>query len=1355
MRASLRIFIIFFGALSGSVLFAQPLYNANQQVKPYTGGFHTGVNNGYFPGWTNAQLGALAAQSGARAMRLGFTEEIAELFGYDILLPLFEWYGQRGMKDHTLTLNGPVDWHRDETYHCPQARSALFKNLYLPVWDGGANGTPYNDENYFAAYTYKMVSTYKGYVRFWEVWNEPGFDLTGGTGWLPPGHAKNWWENNPDPCDYILHAPVQHYIRTLRVAWEVIKTVDPDAYVTCSGVGYPAFLDALLRQTDNPDAGKVTPDFPLKGGAYFDAVGFHAYPHFDGSVRYWDNACQCMVNKRHSDGAADGIVRNMGIYADVLSRHGYNRSTFPEKVWNLTEINIPAKSFVWGSDQLLGGPEVQRNFIVKAVVRMMQKEVAQFEVFQLFNLKTAGEAQEAFEVMGLYEKSQGPGTVPVPSMEGVAYESAARHLYGTTYDPARTAALQLTGGAEGAAFRTHDGSFVYVLWAKTFSDQQESAAVAYTLPAALQGLPLYERTWEFSRTLTQKQSSGGALSLTETPVFLVENSNWAIPPTDTRPKIDLQLSLTAVPARPQKGQEVTFILTLSNTGTVRATNVEIVDFMEFEKPFLTDRLRYVAHQAPAGTLYAPQKGRWAVPAVEAGQQLTLQVTAKALHDSPYRAYAQVGRAAEPDLDSRPLDGQSNKIPFEDDEAVFIINDNGWVDVKADLVVETMRFARQTPSGTSLPLTHMVRNNGNAAAPASVVRYFLSTDSLWSPADLPLGEYTVQPLAPFAYETRQTTLALPSALPDGPYYLLFWCDATGSTDEYDEYNVFARPLRVVNPVPLISDLQVQVIAGPDTMLTDRPVPLKVVVSNIGNAVSEFYNLFLYVSGDTLVNAGDLALYGTLFIPLSPLQSDTVTILCNAPLSYFYSGHLWLVVEVQASKPGTEATTLNNRDAHPVVLRLRTPEAGCRTDLGAGQVLCVEHDAQGTTANVYRHTQREWFKYTLDAKGSIQQTAGPFPLVYDSVLVGNQVLTFKKADGTVLLQRALPSALLNRLPAPEAAARLDNGHFVVGGFRKYYDPQGIRPLNADTLLLFELDGNLNLLRELPPLARNTSVIANDLLHALIPVSNDRVTCIFTTSAEYTIVTRMLNFMLYDLNTQSVVRQEVKQGFYLQQCIKTPCGDWKIATDYQLASIKGSSQGHSVFHLDADNAATHHTWSVGAGSLDYFGSYKTYSFAGGPPDSLTAGFGQWRSMEPLPDLVLRYRRPDGSLFLDTVPFVQFQYITPVAKSALFIGSENDRLWVSAHDCGRTSAWGADPGVLSPFRVFPNPGDGWIGVEHPETNDAELLVYHSTGACLLRQSLSGTYTTLDLRHLAAGTYFLLYRTPKGRMAQKIIIAK
>jgi hypothetical protein len=798
-------------SLCTAMLTAQVNYNANTNVSPYTQGFHQAANNGYFPGWINEQIGQMHAGNealnipgvGTRAMRVGFNEEIAELFGYDILDGLFQQYAALGMQpEHTMIVGYPIDWHRDETFHCPQARSVMFKGMYLPVWDGGLNGTPYNDENYLAVYTYKMVSRYKDQIRFWEIWNEPGFDLTYSTGWLPPGQPGNWWQNDPKPCDYVLHAPVQHYVRTLRVSYDIIKTLDPTAYVTASGLGYPSFLDAILRNTDNPNGGAVTPEYPLKGGAYFDAVGFHSYPHFDGSVRYWDNALGQMVDTRHSDGAADGTIRVWQGYETVLNNYGYNGSTFPRKIKLITEGNIPRKAFDVGTpNESLGGTEVQRNYAIKNVVRLMQNDFAQYDLYQIFETKTLAQASQAYDAMGLYEVPTALGVIPARTEHAIGYHTVSRMLFRTTYNAARTAAMNLPANVGGAAFLNPNGKYVYAIWAKTQTDKSEFASANYSFPAALGLSTLTRRNWDFGQTNTSSAQSPNGIALTSAPIFLTDDAAWPTPNTNPNPRVDLQLSMNATPNNPVAGQNYTWNLTITNSSTVNATGVEVGNFMEFSKQFILDRITYVSHVAPAGTSYDPPNGRWVIGNIPAGQSRTIAVTTRAVHGGIYKTFAQITKCDQLDTDSSPLNGQAIKTPFEDDEAFFIVNNNGFIDTKADWVIEATNYPATAATGATIPVNFMLRNNGRLGGAATTTTVYLSTDAQFSANDQFLTFLTAPAMPAFGYNLHNFTVNLPAGLASGTYYLLFSADFANAVDEADENNIFARAITIQGSTPI--------------------------------------------------------------------------------------------------------------------------------------------------------------------------------------------------------------------------------------------------------------------------------------------------------------------------------------------------------------------------------------------------------------------------------------------------------------------------------------------------------------------------------------------------------------------------
>ena len=517
--------------LPQGALLAQPGYTANERVDPYQGRFLPGMNLDYLPPYDNFALGELAAGDasggirgvGARSTRPGLQDKVLGVYGYDISLDDFDYFGQLGMTELTAIVGFPADDNRDwANRYCGEGGkwNALFKGIYEPIWDGGANGTPYGDDNLFAKYMYEVVTRYKDDVRFWEIWNEPGLYKGNDSQvfWGNPDYPGSWWVNDPDPCDYSIHAPIEHFVRTLRIAYEVIKTVAPDDYVVLAGVGSQSFLDAVLRNTDEPTQGIATPEFPRFGGAYFDVLGFHTYPHLDGSVFFPATG----FAERHSDGAADGVIdRRLAGYQQVLYDRGYDGVTYPRKEHIATEINVPRLTF---SPDNFGGNAEQVNFMPKAFIQLKVNRVHQMHVYSISDKRAPWEIGFEFDAMGMYEHlpTAGLGNARVNDA-GKSYKTVSDLLTDSDYDPTRTAQLRAPAGVRAYAFAHDDGTYVYALWAETTEDLSEYARADYAFPADLvdAGATLTRYEWDYGYTDASSQVAPGTqIRLTERPIYL-------------------------------------------------------------------------------------------------------------------------------------------------------------------------------------------------------------------------------------------------------------------------------------------------------------------------------------------------------------------------------------------------------------------------------------------------------------------------------------------------------------------------------------------------------------------------------------------------------------------------------------------------------------------------------------------------------------------------------------------------------------------------------------------------------------------------------------------------------------------
>jgi hypothetical protein len=108
---------------------------------------------------------------------------------------------------------------------------------------------PHDDPaNHYAQFVRALVTRYSGQVQVWQVWHEPNTS----TGWHPAPNAAD-------------------YTRLLRVAYQVVKSVDPSATVVLGGLG-----PARCSQTPYPCIDTPYLDALATSGAwsYFDASAY-------------------------------------------------------------------------------------------------------------------------------------------------------------------------------------------------------------------------------------------------------------------------------------------------------------------------------------------------------------------------------------------------------------------------------------------------------------------------------------------------------------------------------------------------------------------------------------------------------------------------------------------------------------------------------------------------------------------------------------------------------------------------------------------------------------------------------------------------------------------------------------------------------------------------------------------------------------------------------------------------------------------------------------------------------------------------------------------------------------------------
>lgn len=514
-----RLFI--YADVVGPLIFSKPsngyppTFTANTYVPGYSSGFGYGTNMGYYGNnWTDDKIAEIFKDVGGSTLRVSLPEKFLSQWSYNIRVNTFRSYRDNlGLHDLTAVVEGPSEDVRDRTKYDGSSESNVFANLYQPIWNGDGS---VNTNNYYANYIYNTVVNYGDYVRFWEICNEPD---------LSSANTDNWYSQNPTAGELPnLKAPLSHYIRMLRIAYEVIKSYKPNDYVAIGGIGYDSFLDAVLRNTDNPNGGSVTSDYPNKGGAYFDVLSYHYYPIY--ALRTWNNNIMNFDYSRHSDAAVNATLGHKALLEQTLKKYGYG-SSYPQKRVIITETNVGRKT----TGSLYGSNEYQRNYVMKMMVQAQKNGIDQVDFFMTGETANYDQAYNENQVMGFFENlsRDAPGSQKL-TPAGIGHKTIGQLLNGYNYDNGLTNQLALPANVDGGAFKKGN-DVLYILYAKTTSDMNEWNTTSYTFPSSFNIKTLGTFDWNYSITGQTNNVNGNTIKLSATPaVFkIIETATATLP----------------------------------------------------------------------------------------------------------------------------------------------------------------------------------------------------------------------------------------------------------------------------------------------------------------------------------------------------------------------------------------------------------------------------------------------------------------------------------------------------------------------------------------------------------------------------------------------------------------------------------------------------------------------------------------------------------------------------------------------------------------------------------------------------------------------------------------------------------
>lgn len=249
----------------------------------------------------------------------------------------------------------------------------------------------------------------------------------------------------------------------------------------------------------------------------------------------------------------------------------------------------------------------------------------------------------------------------------------------------------------------------------------------------------------------------------------------------------------------------------------------------------------------------------------------------------------------------------------------------WLSGFADLAVTSQANppAGINPGG-DFSATDTVTNRGSAPAGASFTRYYLSIDTRWDGADVPVaGSRGIPALVAGAASTGSVVLTVPDTAPHGLYFLLACADAASGVAEGHEGNncrATAGTMQVG-----VADLAVTTVSNPpSTIRAGLGFSAALTVTNVGSTAAGGSTARYFLSTDALRDGSDVQLGGARAVP--PLvpggQAGGVTAV-TVPATTA-QGTYYLLACADAAGAVVESDELNNCLASVSTVDVQVPD-----------------------------------------------------------------------------------------------------------------------------------------------------------------------------------------------------------------------------------------------------------------------------------------------------------------------------------------------------------------------------------------------------------------------------------------------
>jgi hypothetical protein len=214
------------------------------------------------------------------------------------------------------------------------------------------------------------------------------------------------------------------------------------------------------------------------------------------------------------------------------------------------------------------------------------------------------------------------------------------------------------------------------------------------------------------------------------------------------------------------------------------------------------------------------------------------------------------------------------------------------------------------AGRTTTASCTILNQGTASATASVLKYYLSSDNIYSAGDLLLGQDNVTSLNITQTLALSENFVIPSATTPGTWFILFYADANLQVAESNENNNVSFFQITVTPEILLPDLTIlNPASNPANIEAGQTSLASCFVKNLGPGNAPVSVLKYYLSSDIIINSGDLLLGSDTVTYLAVAESAALNEVVTIPL-LTGPGNWYILFMADANSQIQESNETNN-------------------------------------------------------------------------------------------------------------------------------------------------------------------------------------------------------------------------------------------------------------------------------------------------------------------------------------------------------------------------------------------------------------------------------------------------------------